>query len=397
VSVVNLERARKVLARRGLAAVIATRAENVYYLSGYMGVLYPLVGTPPWSAALLCADDRPSMVAVGAGALLPLAEDPAWVDEVVGVGHDTLAPAEGELSSPFERRLAGVHQAAAAPSDVAAAVARGMRARGLHTARVGWDDPAFGYQVAEQLDVGGERVPAAEVLREIRAVNTAPEIERISMALAANEAAFRAVFDPGIEGLSWSDLVNRYRTAFVQKGARAMYEAGGIGERSVATFADGGGPVLPGVPTFFDAGGTLAGYWTDTGRTAFVGEPTARQQAILHAEVDGFAAVLAATRPGAPAASLVSAFRDVVRAHRLPGNGWYWGHGLGLELYEWPRVRDGSRDVLEPGMVFNFESPFRALGLGGVHLERTYVVTETGARCLSTLPDWLSTNSHARV
>jgi Xaa-Pro aminopeptidase len=393
----NVDRARRVLARNDLAAVVATRPENVFYLSGFGGVLYPLAGTPPWSAGVLCAEDRPSMVVVSAGALLPLAEEPAWVDEVVGVGRDSLAPAEGDVIDAFTQRLAAVHQAPDAPLDVAAALARGLRARGIAASRVGWDDPAFGREVVDRFDLPGEVMPASEVLREIRAVKTPPEIERLEAALAANEACFRLLFEGDIEGLFWPDLVHGYRTAFVGHGARAMYEAGGIGPRSVASFADGGGPVTAGDPVFFDAGGTLGRYWTDTGRTVFVGEPNARQRAILDAEVAGFAAVRAATRPGVLAAALVAAFRSVIRAHALPGDGWFWGHGLGLELYEWPRIRDGSPDVLEPGMIFNFESPFRAVGLGGVHLEQTFQVTDDGCRCLSTLPDWLQTGASVRI
>jgi Xaa-Pro aminopeptidase len=387
----NRDRARRVLAQRGLAAVVATRPENVLYLSGFGGVLYPLAGTPAWSGALFCADAQPSMVAVSAGALLPLAEEPGWADEVVGVGRDSLAPPEGMAGDPLSRRLAGIQQRPDGPEDVMVALARGLKTRGLAGERVGWDDPAYGRDVAGRFGLGGQVLPAAEVLREIRAVKTPAEIARLTAALEANEVSFRAVFDAPIEGAMWTDLVARYRLAFVGRGARALYEAGGIGPRSVATFADGGGPARPGEPIFFDAGGTLDRYWTDTGRTVFVGEPAARQRLVLEAEVAGLEAVCATARPGVPAAALVSAFRQVVVERGLPDGGWFWGHGVGLELYEWPRVRESSSDVLEEGMVFNFESPYRAVGLGGVHLEQTFLVTEDACRSLSRLPGWLVT------
>jgi Xaa-Pro aminopeptidase len=389
----NKERARRTLSDHNLAAVVAIKPENVFYLSGYAGVLYPLAGSPPWSAALFAADQTPSLAIVNAGALVALGEDPCWADEVAGFGRDSLAPPEGDLRDPLAARLLSIDATDHASPDVAAAVAAALRARGLDCARIGWDDPGFAQMVVQLFGVECEVAPAAEVLREIRAVKTSGEIDLLQAALAANEATFRSVFRDGLRGRVWQDLAFDYRTAFVQYGGRPMYEAGGVGQRSVATFADGGGPAAAGEPTFFDAGGTVGRYWTDTGRTVFIDRPTRRQQAILAAEIEGLEAVRVTAKPGVPAARLVEAFRQVIRRHNLPGDAWFWGHGLGLELYEWPRIRDDSPDVLAEGMVFNFESPFRAVGLGGVHIERTFVVTGDGCRCLSTLPDYLTSDA----
>jgi Xaa-Pro aminopeptidase len=164
-----------------------------------------------------------------------------------------------------------------------------------------------------------------------------------------------------------------------------------MGKRSTAAFEHAGHDLMPGQPVCFDAGGSWNRYWTDTGRTLVVGAPSQRSIDIAATEAEGLAAVQAAAQPGVTGGEVWAAFDAVARKHGLPGTNWYWGHGVGLELYEYPRVRRDSPDVLESGMLFNFEAPFRQLGLGGLHMEDTFEVEAGGSRRLSTLPRTLIT------
>ena len=63
------------------------------------------------------------------------------------------------------------------------------------------------------------------------------------------------------------------------------------------------------------------------------------------------------------------------------------GHGVGLELDEFPTISKGSKVVLKPGMVVAIEPKFIFPGVGVVGIEDTVVVeSEMGARYLSTTP-----------
>jgi len=54
------------------------------------------------------------------------------------------------------------------------------------------------------------------------------------------------------------------------------------------------------------------------------------------------------------------------------------GHGVGLELDEWPVLGRGVKMILEPGMVFALEPRIFMPGVGVAGLEDTYVLREAG-------------------
>jgi len=76
-------------------------------------------------------------------------------------------------------------------------------------------------------------------------------------------------------------------------------------------------------------------------------------------------------------------FADVFMGHPRAR---YLGHGVGLELDEWPVLAEGWTAPLEPGHVFCVEPKLAFPGEGAVGIEDQYVVTADGAERLS-VPD----------
>ena len=62
------------------------------------------------------------------------------------------------------------------------------------------------------------------------------------------------------------------------------------------------------------------------------------------------------------------------------------GHGLGLEINEWPILRRGEKKPLAPGMVFAFEPKFVFPNEGAVGIEVDFIVREQGLERVTESP-----------
>ncbi len=59
------------------------------------------------------------------------------------------------------------------------------------------------------------------------------------------------------------------------------------------------------------------------------------------------------------------------------------GHGIGLEVHEYPAIRPQSETLLEPGMVFTIEPGVYLPDWGGVRIEDDVLVTQDGCEVLT--------------
>lgn len=61
----------------------------------------------------------------------------------------------------------------------------------------------------------------------------------------------------------------------------------------------------------------------------------------------------------------------------------FLGHGVGLQIDEYPVIAKGFLEPLEPGMVIALEPKKSLRGVGVVGVEDTYLVSETGGICIT--------------
>lgn len=68
---------------------------------------------------------------------------------------------------------------------------------------------------------------------------------------------------------------------------------------------------------------------------------------------------------------------------------FFVGHGLGIEVDEFPFIARNQKTVLDSGMTVAFEPKFVIPGKGVAGLENTYLITEKGAEAINISPEEL--------
>ena len=131
-----------------------------------------------------------------------------------------------------------------------------------------------------------------------------------------------------------------------------------------------------------DLGVVVDHYHSDMTRTFFFGKPDPRLVAFEAAVKGAHDAALLLCRPGVKVGELDKVAHRVIEkaglesylAHSL-------GHGVGLEIHEFPRLKfrgEDSNVLLKEGMVITIEPGFYWPGVGGYRHENTIVITRKG-------------------
>ncbi|HNW43640.1 MAG TPA: aminopeptidase P family protein [Elusimicrobiales bacterium] len=133
-----------------------------------------------------------------------------------------------------------------------------------------------------------------------------------------------------------------------------------------------------------DYGCVYEHYCSDITRTYFHGKPTEEFKKVYAIVAASHKAGLAKVRAGVKARDVDAACRAVIAD---AGYGQYFthgtGHGVGLEIHEFPRVNTRSEAVLGAGMAITVEPGIYLHGKFGVRIEDSVLVTKTGCEILT--------------
>ena len=133
-----------------------------------------------------------------------------------------------------------------------------------------------------------------------------------------------------------------------------------------------------------DDGCLVEGYQSDISRSLVLGAPTDKQRRVFDIVHQAQSAALAAARPGVSCQSIDAAARKVItEAGFGPGYKFFThrvGHGIGMDMHEWPYLVGGNTLPLAPGMCFSDEPGIYLPGEFGIRLEDDWHVTEDGGR-----------------
>jgi Xaa-Pro dipeptidase len=143
-----------------------------------------------------------------------------------------------------------------------------------------------------------------------------------------------------------------------------------------------------------DTGCQLEGYNSDITRTYVFGEPNQRQREVWDIEKASQSAGFDAAVLGQACGEVDSAARSHLVSkgfgpgYEIPGLPHRTGHGIGLDIHEWPYLVSSDKTPLEVGMCFSNEPMICITGEFGIRLEDHFYMTEDG-------PKWFTQPSHS--
>ncbi len=179
----------------------------------------------------------------------------------------------------------------------------------------------------------------------------------------------------------------------------AILRAGGLPANTIVAGGDqacdpherGSGPLLANSLIILDIfpRDAASGYFGDMTRTVVRGRANDEQRRLWETVREGQALALKKMKPGVDGLQVHNevkqfftdqGFPTEVRDGRQAGFFHGTGHGLGLEIHEFPRFQ---KTVFKVGQVLTVEPGLYYPGLGGARIEDVAVVTENGNRVLS--------------
>lgn len=247
--------------------------------------------------------------------------------------------------------------------------------------------------------------PAGELYWPARETKTESELRLLRKALEITEAGMARGIEvlkksnPGKGGkLEWSGAVltsERLRAEI----DTAVLRAGGLPANTIVTGGEqacdpherGHGPLKANALIILDIfpRSATSGYYGDLTRTVVRGKASDAQRRLWETVNAGQALALRKMKPGVDGLKLHkevkqfftdAGFPTEVRDGRQTGFFHGTGHGLGLEIHEYPRFQ---KTVFKAGQVLTVEPGLYYPGLGGTRTEDVVALTKNGIRMLS--------------
>lgn len=229
-----------------------------------------------------------------------------------------------------------------------------------------------------------------DMLCACRSVKLPFEVERIKKAQRIAEDAFSYICTVIRPGKTEREVALALDYYMLSHGAEALsFETIAVsGAKSSMPHGVPDGKVIEsGDFVTLDFGAVVDGYHSDMTRTVAVGAVTQRQREVYETVLQAQTATLKVLRAGISCEAADAAARDVITQK---GYGAYFnhstGHGVGVEIHEYPRLAERLTDSLVAGNVVTVEPGIYLPGEFGVRIEDMAYITQNGCENLTNSP-----------
>ncbi len=356
----RLENFSNWLKEAGQTFAFVHSSSNVFYLSNFECEPHErLLGL------FIFPDAEPFLVCPGME--VSQARDAGWKHEIIG---------HGDADDPWEF----IHNA--------------LKSRGIKEAnQVAIEKETLSYGRAEQIM---KRYPsvsftsAEEKLHELRLIKDEQELEILRRAAELADFGVETGVKALQEGCTEMEVLATIEYELKKKGIREMSFSTMVlfGEKAGQPHGNPGDRKLKrGDLVLFDLGVVLDGYCSDITRTVAYKEVNEKQKEIYDVVLNAQLETLNISQPGTRLGDLDKTARRIIAdagygdqfPHRI-------GHGIGIEVHEYPSMSENNDSLLVEGMTYTIEPGIYVPEVGGVRIEDDVLVTKTGYETLTKYP-----------
>ena len=246
--------------------------------------------------------------------------------------------------------------------------------------------PAANYQLLQERLAGHQMLDISKIVRNLRSVKSAAEVEKIRFACEVTAAGFDYLRANLKAGITERVACKAMQLEMLRLGADScpyLISASGRGGYNDIIMGPSDRQLTEGDVLIIDTGANFDGYFSDFDRNFAFGEVDSATHAAYVAVYASTEAGLEVAAPGRTTGDVWQAMWSVLEDAGALGNDvGRMGHGLGMQLTEWPSNVEAGDVILQPGMVLTLEPGMTfAPGKMMVH-EENILITNNGCEML---------------
>ena len=225
---------------------------------------------------------------------------------------------------------------------------------------------------------------------DMRTIKSTEEIEKIHKAQKIAEKAFDEILGFIRPGVTEREIALKLDNCMLENGAEGLsFETIALAgaNTSMRHGVPGNYKVKNGDFVLMDFGAVYDGYHSDMTRTVCVGQSSEKMGKIYDIVLKAQLEALKKVKSGITGSELDGYARDIIDES---GYGDFFGHslghGVGMEIHEFPTASSKSETILKENMVVTVEPGIYLPGEFGVRIEDFVVVTENSHQNLTNCP-----------
>ncbi len=232
-------------------------------------------------------------------------------------------------------------------------------------------------------------IPVENLLNKHVAVKSVEDIAGMRRAQAISDTVFKEILQQIQPGIRESELAARINYHHLMLGASTMaFETiVASGPNSALPHARPGERKLqPGEPLLLDFGCMVDGFASDMTRTVHLGEPSKKFIRAYGAVEMAQKRAISSASDGIEVSTVSQIAQDSLKEFGL--NDFFIhsvGHGIGLEVHEWPRISSNSSATLRTDYTVTIEPGVYFPGEFGIRIEDTILINSNNCERLSTI------------